>query len=140
MMSTFTPRSKIDRVAALLGQEAVTASDFVITLLERESYRDHPCTISLAEKAPEIIDLFATHPLSSKSTFAWARKAIQKKTTESIKLLTANQDWHFGAAHASATQLEDFQIEEMAAEMQEIAPDLWNLLHLLLTKDPQRYA
>ncbi|KAJ7626572.1 hypothetical protein DFH06DRAFT_1103450 [Mycena polygramma] len=137
MMSTFTPRSKIDRVAALLGQEAVTASDFVITLLERESYRDHPCTISLAEKAPEIIDLFATHPLSSKSTFAWARKAIQKKTTESIKLLTANQDWHFGAAHASATQLEDFQIEEMAAEMQEIAPDLWNLLHLLLTKDPK---
>ncbi|KAJ7105154.1 hypothetical protein C8R44DRAFT_529514, partial [Mycena epipterygia] len=46
-------------------------------------------------------------------------------------LLTANQDWHFGAMHASATQLEDFQIEEMAAEMKSIAGDLWNLLHLL---------
>ncbi|KAF8169463.1 hypothetical protein K438DRAFT_1615122 [Mycena galopus ATCC 62051] len=78
------------------------------------------------------MDLFAKHPRSSHSTFAWARKAIQKKTADSIKLLTANQDWHFDASHASAMDLEDFQIETMAQTMKEIAPDLWNLLHLLL--------
>ncbi|KAJ7817699.1 hypothetical protein B0H14DRAFT_2228986, partial [Mycena olivaceomarginata] len=113
----------------------VTASDFVITLLERESYRDHTCTTSLVDKTPEIIDLFSKHPGSAQSTFAWARKAIQKKTAESIKLLTANRDWHFDASHASAQQLEDFQIEEMAQQMKRMAPDLWNLLHLLLSKD-----
>ncbi|KAJ7733399.1 hypothetical protein DFH07DRAFT_944866 [Mycena maculata] len=133
--TTWTARSQITRIASVLEQEAVTASDFVITLLERESYRDHPCTTSLVEKAPEIIDLFSKHPRSAQSTFTWARKIIQKKTADSIKLLTANQDWHFDAGHASAEQLEDFQIEEMAQSMKEMAPDLWNLLHLLLSKD-----
>ncbi|KAJ7101209.1 hypothetical protein C8R44DRAFT_641767 [Mycena epipterygia] len=136
-MPTWTSRTQIDRVATVLAQEAVTASDFVITLLERPSYSDHPCTTSLVDHAAEIIDVFAKHPGSGASTFAWARKAIQKKTVDSITLLTANEDWHFGAVHASATKLEDFQIEEMAATMKLMAPDLWNLLHLLLSKDHQ---
>ncbi|KAJ7766534.1 hypothetical protein DFH07DRAFT_809348 [Mycena maculata] len=106
--TTWTARSQIIRIASVLEQEALTASDFVITLLERESYRDHPCTTSLVEKAPEIIDLFPKHLRSAQSTFTWARKIIQKKTADSIKLLTANQDWHFDAGHASAEQLEDF--------------------------------
>ncbi|KAJ7721904.1 hypothetical protein B0H16DRAFT_1790230 [Mycena metata] len=133
--STWTARSQIDRIADVLQQEHVPAADFVITLLERNSYRDHPCTKSLVDNAPAIIDLFAKHPDSSESTFRWARNTIQKRTADSIKRLTANQDWHFDASHASAKDLEDFQIEEMAREMKEIAPDLWNLLHLLLSKD-----
>ncbi|KAJ7037742.1 hypothetical protein C8F04DRAFT_952134 [Mycena alexandri] len=135
METTYTAHSQIERIAAHLKQEAVTASDFVITLLERPSFRDHACTASLVEKASEIIDLFSKHPTSSESTFQWARKAIQKRTADSITRLTANRDWHFDASHASAEQLQDFQIEEMAKEMKQIAPDLWNVLHLLLSKD-----
>ncbi|KAJ7786966.1 hypothetical protein B0H14DRAFT_2629940 [Mycena olivaceomarginata] len=67
-------------MVAVLTGEAITASDLVIPLLESDFYRDHPCTPSLVDKALEIIDLFAKHPRSSTSTFAWARKAIQKRT------------------------------------------------------------
>ncbi|KAJ7081388.1 hypothetical protein B0H15DRAFT_786424, partial [Mycena belliarum] len=134
-MSTYTSRTQIDRVANVLNQENVTASDFVLTLLERESLRDLPCTSSLLNNAEQIIDAFSKNPASAPSTYVWARKAIQKKTTESIKILTANHNWHFNAEHAAAADLEDFKIEAMAAEMKSLAPDLWGLLQLLLSRD-----
>ncbi|KAJ7800011.1 hypothetical protein B0H13DRAFT_2244977 [Mycena leptocephala] len=86
--------------------------------------RYHPCTIDLLDNTTQIIDAFSKNPRSATSTYAWARKAIQKKTTESIKILTANDDWHFNAEHAVAADLEDFKIEQMAAEMKALAPDL----------------
>ncbi|KAJ7696404.1 hypothetical protein B0H14DRAFT_2159062, partial [Mycena olivaceomarginata] len=111
----------------------VTASDFVVTLLERDSLQNHPCTVSLIDNTTQIIDAFYKNTRSSKSTYAWARKEIQKKTKESIKVLTANDEWHFNAQNASAADLEDFKIEQMAADMKELAPDLWNLLQILLS-------
>ncbi|KAJ6458672.1 hypothetical protein C8R47DRAFT_1245048 [Mycena vitilis] len=41
----FTPRSSMDRVATLLGQEAVTASDFIITLLGTSPRRYQPAAM-----------------------------------------------------------------------------------------------
>lgn len=134
-MSTYTSRTSVERVADVLDRERVTASHFVLTLLERDSLQDHPCTIDLLDNTTQIIDAFSKNPRSATSTYAWARKAIQKKTTESIKILTANDDWHFNAEHAVAADLEDFKIEQMAAEMKALAPDLWSLLQLLLVRD-----
>ncbi|KAJ7212805.1 hypothetical protein C8J57DRAFT_982743, partial [Mycena rebaudengoi] len=54
---------------------------------------------------------------------------------QAIRILTANDDWHFNAEHASAADLEDFKIEEMAATMKKLAPDLWTLLQILLSRD-----
>ena len=34
-----------------------------------------------------------------------------------------------------AADLEDFKFEEMAATMKELAPDLWTLLQILLSRD-----
>ena len=60
---------------------------------------------------------------------------MKKKYIDSIKELTYNEDWHFNASHASAKDLEDFHIEDMALNMKMLAPDLWNILGLLLTGD-----
>jgi hypothetical protein len=134
-MSTYTAQSQVDRIAGVLSHENVTVSDFVLTLLERNSLQNHPCTTSLVGNAERIIEAFARNTQSALSTYAWARKTIQKQTVESIKILTANDDWHFNAGNASAADLEDFKIEKMAVDMKRLAPDLWNLLYLLLSKD-----
>jgi hypothetical protein len=107
----------------------------VLTLLERKSLQDHHCTTSLLDNAERIIEAFSQNSQSAPSVYAWARKAIQKRTTESVKVLTANHDWHFDAEHAIAADLEDFKIEQMAAKMKALAPDLWNLLQILLSRD-----
>ncbi|KAK7015395.1 hypothetical protein R3P38DRAFT_3321655 [Favolaschia claudopus] len=134
-MSTTTSQSQVKYISDALGEARVTASDFVLTLLERQSLQDHECTINLLDNSERIIDAFSKNARSAPSTYTWARKFIQKKTMEAIRILTANEDWHFNAEHASAKDLEDFKIEEMAADMKEMAPDLWHLLQLLLSRD-----
>ncbi|KAJ7090155.1 hypothetical protein C8R44DRAFT_835959 [Mycena epipterygia] len=41
--------------------------------------------------------------------------------------------WHFSAANTSAEQLQKFRIEDMALQMKDPAPELWDLLGLLLS-------
>ncbi|KAF8171789.1 hypothetical protein K438DRAFT_1981940 [Mycena galopus ATCC 62051] len=130
-------QSQVKRIAGVFRHENVTTSDFVLTLLERNSLQNHPCTTSLTANAERIIQAFSQNLHSAPSSYAWARQTIQKKTVESIKVLTANDDWHFNAGNASVADLEDFKIEEMAAGMKKLAPDLWHLLNLLLSKDYQ---
>jgi hypothetical protein len=40
--------------------------------------------------------------------------------------------------HTSAEQLKDFKIEEMAEKMEDLAPELWDLLGLLLSADKRQ--
>ncbi|KAJ7323357.1 hypothetical protein DFH08DRAFT_969423 [Mycena albidolilacea] len=135
LMSTYTSQSQVERLINAIGIENVTASDFVLTLLERDSLQANTCTQSLLDITERIIEAFSKNPVSAPSTYTWARKAIQKSTTQAIKILTANDDWHFNAEHALAADLEDFKIEEMAARMKKLAPDLWTLLQILLSWD-----
>jgi hypothetical protein len=82
-----------------------------------------------------IITALSRHSHSAGSAFAWANDIVKKKHIESIKELTRNEDWHFNASHASAQDLDDFRIEDMALKMKSLAPDLWNILGLLLSSD-----
>ncbi|KAF8150232.1 hypothetical protein B0H34DRAFT_826645 [Crassisporium funariophilum] len=93
---------------------------------------EHPCTVNLVNNANEIIKAFSCHPRSQGSAFGWAAATMKKKYSESIKSLISNEEWHFNASHASAKQLEDFRIEDMAVTMKELAPDLWLVLDILL--------
>ncbi|KAJ6587725.1 hypothetical protein B0H10DRAFT_1717972, partial [Mycena sp. CBHHK59/15] len=43
--------------------------------------------------------------------------------------------WHFVATRAAMGKLEVFEIEDMAREMKEISPELWELIGLLLSAD-----
>ncbi|KAJ6567851.1 hypothetical protein B0H10DRAFT_2200069 [Mycena sp. CBHHK59/15] len=45
--------------------------------------------------------------------------------------------WHFSAANTSAEQLQNFRIEDMAIQMKVLAPELWDLLGLLLSANRQ---
>jgi hypothetical protein len=50
-------------------------------------------------------------------------------------LLVSREEWHFNASRASAKELEDFRIEDMAVTMRTLAPDLWLILDMLLMGD-----
>ncbi|KAF9808540.1 hypothetical protein IEO21_07832 [Rhodonia placenta] len=46
-------------------------------------------------------------------------------------LVDTDNGWHFSALHASATQVLDFRIEDMASKMQSVAPELCDLILLV---------
>ncbi|KAF8220284.1 hypothetical protein L208DRAFT_1541865 [Tricholoma matsutake] len=108
----------------------LTLAQFILTLLEDSSFKTHPCTLALTKDTDNIITALSQHPDSTGSISTWANNIVKKKYLESIKELTCNKDWHFNASHASAEDLDDFRIEDMAHQMKILAPDLWNILDL----------
>jgi hypothetical protein len=63
---------------------------------------------------------------------------MKKMYSESIQMLSCNADWHFNTSHASAQDIKEFCIEGMAEEMKELAPDLWDILGIMLLGDKKR--
>ena len=88
----------------------LTVSDFILTLLEDSKLQTHLCTLVLVKESSAIITALSRHSRSADSVFAWANGVVEKKYIESIKELTANEEWHFNAGHASAQALNDFRI------------------------------
>jgi hypothetical protein len=63
---------------------------------------------------------------------------VKKQYVSSIRTLAKNENgWHFSAINTSAKQLEDFRIEDMATKMKSLAPDLWDIIGLLLGASSQ---
>ncbi|KAJ7871860.1 hypothetical protein B0H14DRAFT_2233745, partial [Mycena olivaceomarginata] len=66
---------------------------------------------------------------------------IKHKYAASIRELSQKKNgWHFDALHAKAAQLESFHIEDIAREIRVLAPELWELVGLMLSADQQLVA
>ena len=114
----------------------VTASKFLVSLLTDAGFQEHPCSEDLVHNSTEIFNAFLKHPKASGSALDWANTVMKKKYAKDIKdLANVKNGWHFGALHTSEEQLKDFRIEDMAHEIQRLAPELWDLLGLMLSAD-----
>jgi hypothetical protein len=125
----------LDAVSIALETSTLSLSDYVVTLLKYQALRDHPSTVDLVNNTTKIMTAFLDHLDSKISAFDWASTIMRKKYSVGIKLLVSCEEWHFNTSHASAKELEDFWIEDMAITMKRLAPDLWLLLDMLLMGD-----
>ncbi|KIJ96749.1 hypothetical protein K443DRAFT_10382 [Laccaria amethystina LaAM-08-1] len=125
----------LDAVSIALETSTLSLSDYVVTLLKYQALWDHPSTVDLVNNTTKIMTAFLDHLDSKISAFDWASTIMRKKYSVGIKLLVSCEEWHFNTSHASAKELEDFWIEDMAITMKRLAPDLWLLLDMLLMGD-----
>ena len=113
-----------------------TVSKFLILVLIDTGFQEHHYLENLIHNSMEIFNPFFRHPKASGSALDWANTVMKKKYAKDIKdLANVKNGWHFGALHTSEMQLKDFWIEDMAQEMQQLAPELWDLLGLMLSAD-----
>jgi hypothetical protein len=69
------------------------------------------------------------HLQSSDDAWKWAGFVVTQKHSQSIRdLAKKDTRWHFGVMHGSERKLLDFQIKDMAIKMQQLVPDLWDML------------
>ncbi|KAF4566199.1 hypothetical protein EYR36_011614 [Pleurotus pulmonarius] len=81
-----------------------------------------------------ICDALLHHPLRPDASLQWANEFVKSKYADEISaLVDRDNGLHFSASTASAQQISDFRIEEMAKKMQVLAPHVWNLLDTLLS-------
>ncbi|KZT00068.1 uncharacterized protein LAESUDRAFT_666920 [Laetiporus sulphureus 93-53] len=51
------------------------------------------------------------------------------------RLVHTSNGWHLNAFRSSAEQIQSFHVEDMAVAMEELAPELWDLIGCLLSKE-----
>ncbi|KAH7917212.1 hypothetical protein BV22DRAFT_978464, partial [Leucogyrophana mollusca] len=109
-------------------------SQFILLLLSTPSYSDHPTVRDLLSNTREIMQALARHPSAYGKVLNWASEVVKAECAREVReLVKVQSGWHFSALHASADQMEEFQIGELAAEMGARAPQLWDLLDVLLS-------
>ncbi|KAJ6518270.1 hypothetical protein C8R47DRAFT_918763, partial [Mycena vitilis] len=113
-------------------------SDFLVSLLGHSAFNDHPSVDHLLIHTEDVLNAFLAHPKSAQPVLHWANSLIKGKYAEAIQNLTRKENgWHFVPTRAAMEKLEEFQIEDMAREMKELSPELWDLIGLLLSADKQ---
>ncbi|KAG1726519.1 uncharacterized protein EDB91DRAFT_1061580 [Suillus paluster] len=115
----------MDTVIAALQDCNLSASQFIISILQNQQYNGHHLVEDLLVHCNEIFDAFIEHTSPTREQYI-----------REIKLNSSEEGgWHFGPSHTTTQQVEDFSVKEMDREMQSCAPALWDLLGHLLGAD-----
>ena len=111
-----------------------TLPELVLAVLQNPLLHHHPFTREFVSATPDILAALARHGNTQTKLFAWAHDYMKLEYHEAVSRLARKQSgWHFGALHASAEQLEEFRIEDMAHDIQTREPLLWDLVGVIIS-------
>ncbi|KAJ7883467.1 hypothetical protein B0H14DRAFT_2272892, partial [Mycena olivaceomarginata] len=115
-------------------------SDFLVSLLGHSGFKDHPWIDHLLAHTDDVLNAFLAHPKSSEPVLHWANSLIKGRYGQAIRKLAWKENgWHFVPTRAKVAKLKEFRIEDMAREMKDLSPELWDLMGLLLSVDKQSH-
>jgi hypothetical protein len=109
-----------------------SASNLVCSLSADKHHYSHLANnlpITAKQICLDFSKLFVPHPMLP-GAIDTVNLVLQ---TEVQQLVDVNSGWHFSVLHASAEQIDSFEIRGMACEMQQIAPVTWSILNVLLS-------
>ncbi|KAJ7218441.1 hypothetical protein GGX14DRAFT_356865 [Mycena pura] len=141
MVDVLASKTQLDALISTLETQHLQISHFVVSILRHTSFTEHPTVLDLLTHSDDILNALLAHPQSAQSTLSWANNSMKNKYAASIRELSQKKSgWHFDALHAKAAQLESFRIEDIGREIQILAPELWDLVGLMLSADQQLAA
>lgn len=115
----------------------ITPFQFFHGLLGTKIFEDHPTTLSLSDDGDAILNLFKSSNGTSALTTRWVyRVAKETYRTQMHELTKKENGFHFLASKTTEDQLTWSTIEALSTQMQNCAPDLWQLVAELLMADP----
>lgn len=126
----------IQEILRAFDSTGCSLSDFLRTLLTSPDYQTHTFAGSVAGTLDDVLHVFITSQSTAKGVSQWAHKIVARDYQSQVELLSQKgSGFHFLARKVTEEQTKGFSIEHVASEMRRIAPDLWNLLGILLSAD-----
>ncbi|KAJ3723320.1 hypothetical protein C8R42DRAFT_578590, partial [Lentinula raphanica] len=130
------PDHVLHAILVQLQEHSATAADFIISILQNSDYSDNIVKLDLDARIDEILDAFRDNQCTRGGTQAWAhREAMNTYAEQLLALVYQSTDGRFCASKATAERLEAFDIDKVADEMKSLAPQLWEVLGVLLDAD-----
>lgn len=121
----------LDAMSALLQSHETAISTMLIYVLTGVSRSSTASLLldNLLLASHDILVAFRQYPVVNTAI----RNTEERLYSRELQALTRIETgWHFSALHATADQIEDFHLEDMATQMEAIAPTLWRLLDVLV--------
>lgn len=123
----------VNHLLGIFNGLGLSLADLIISIFAR-GFENHEFRRDLTENRGALLTALQHCPQTSGFVQQWAHQSIKTHYYRSARALTRKENgWHFGASHISPEQVLNFRIEDMAADMQRIAPDLWDLISYLVS-------
>ena len=128
--------STIQELLTNFERTGISVEDFISTLLTTSDYQFHPLAQSLKNNIKNILDVFQTTESTSEVVASWALTAANDVYQSQMETLTDKESgFHFLAKSTTEEKLTTFNMENVASQIRNIAPDLWSLFDILLRAD-----
>ena len=119
---------QIDNVVHFFTSQQLSILDFFRFLLTDGSIASHPMVLDFLGSRSEVISLLVSME-PQEVGFQCAHNLMRQRYKDEIReLLKVEHSWQFNALHASADQIDQFRIKDMASSMEWQSPYLWTLL------------
>jgi hypothetical protein len=130
---TIASCQQIDNVLHFFTSQQLSILDFFWFLLTDGSIASHPMVLGFLGSRSEVISLLISME-PQEVGFQCAHNLMRQRYKDEIReLLKVEHSWQFNALHASANQIDQFRIEDMASSMERQSHYLWSLLGQLLS-------
>ena len=117
-----------------LEQCETSLSDIVLALLTEACFKKSPLTTALLSHAGNLVYALLKHKKTPPEAPKHASKALHLVYAAEIELLVnIKSEWHFSALRAIPQDVDGFQMQELAADIDQKAPMLSVLLSVLLS-------
>ena len=130
---------KVSAILQFMSDSGTTISEFLSYILEDQDFDNHPALQDIKDNIKAILSSLFDHRTLRYPVLQWALMVVNCDHARSIQNLTrTSEGWHFSASNASADQIQDFQLEDMAERMENTTPHLWKTVNGLLSADPKQ--
>jgi hypothetical protein len=106
------------------------------TLRSQDPTHQRHC-VSILAHIPNVLDILLEQSAGQLETSA-VQVATATYQNKMQNLIQPNTGFHFKGTTACLTQLENFSVTQMGSKIQEIAPNIWTLLGILLDANTSR--
>ena len=122
-----------------LNESGYTLRGFLDDLLTNPAYRSHPILQSLVEDVPDVLALLVQHKPTKDKAITTVFMMVEEKYCDQIRQLSLRESgFHATATRLTEQQLKEFDLQCIAEQLAEKAPDVWRLFGGLLMADPDR--
>jgi hypothetical protein len=124
-----------------LEQCEASLSDMILALLNEARFKKSPLTAELLNRAGDLVYALLKHKKTSMEVPKRASEALHVVYAAEIEhLVDIKSEWHFSALRALPQDIDGFQMQELAADIDRKAPMLSALLSVLLSARKRHHA
>ncbi|KAI0726994.1 hypothetical protein C8Q72DRAFT_925724 [Fomitopsis betulina] len=124
----------IEAILQFIRAHNTTLSDILLAVLRNPTLERAALAQGLVANTTNLLTALSRHGHTREALNDWAHEYMKAQYHNSARQLTEKKNgWHFSVLCMTAEQFNDFRTEDMVKHMQELEPQLWDVMIFMLS-------